>query len=924
MTGWLDLEAGVAELAATREAGYVLAVLVGAGLSYGAVPMAPEMITRLREQLDKQGNAHRLKGIDVWGDGAFSQAMDLAFPGPDAAKDRREFIDGLITHAAPQPAHHWLARLIAGEIVGLTLTTNFDKLIEIAIYLRSDRPTFVHIYGDTLPNSQWLPGADNHGKIRPHHVVKLHGDPLFEDLGNTIQELDGRTGPEMTEAVLNVLDGASLAILGYGCGDPNVMRLLHAAAARPDCLQGGLFFFGHKSDAVTDRVEELAAAMRRHGKPAHIIAPSSDGDHYDAESVLSMLATTAGADRRDHPPFGINEGHVGLVERIPRLTTTSVVHRPVSASATAQYEPDEDLIRRFVAPIHTLYLQPDTLQRKLTINRILDTSHRPLHISARLTRFYGPAEMHAVHQAFTTRHLGLQYRSIDLDPLKAAVGEDGTIVLDDVRIADLAPGGRYQKLHEALRVVAAATSSRILVALAGDTRHQPRGKLIFPADMRDDVCDRTAEGASAIGQRWTDYLDSQPPHRRDLFHALGFVRGAFRDDIWRALVDADEALLDDFTDSGLMSTSGPFRLVLLDDPPPGEPPAAAVRHIADRLVSVAKQRSPVDLRALFDAHDMYFRISAWPEAWQALFPIVSSLGIDDTSVYTHAYQQVLRWMDPRDDGLSPACSLPPREAAEFIHVAERVMRAPAKVFLERPEFATLGDKADAVYLGLLALPHASDRDFAAAVSYLKPLLPTHSKEALSVRAQELNRAVASVMRSETKPAVVIGKELMDGGYAGRLMDVGEQAKAEGYDVLAATSLDNAANLLRRWGTKADIAISVGLTRRVEALAARAGGFREERGGYLANRLISGLKADEPLGLAEARFVLSMQQYIQSQAPNYRMTAGIDRLGDHRDQISINRQLLDDEHQYIDLIYGEHGSAIAGYRPIPRLRPTKPR
>ncbi|WP_225344860.1 hypothetical protein [Mycobacterium intracellulare] len=156
------------------------------------------------------------------------------------------------------------------------------------------------------------------------------------------------------------------------------------------------------------------------------------------------------------------------------------------------------------------------------------------------------------------------------------------------------------------------------------------------------------------------------------------------------------------------------------------------------------------------------------------------------------------------------------------------------------------------------------------------------------------------------------------------MDVGEQAKAEGYDVLAATSLDNAANLLRRWGTKADIAISVGLTRRVEALAARAGGFREERGGYLANRLISGLKADEPLGLAEARFVLSMQQYIQSQAPNYRMTAGIDRLGDYRDQISINRQLLDDEHQYIDLIYGEHGSAIAGYRPIPRLRPTKPR
>lgn len=56
MTGWLDLEAGVAELAATREAGYVLAVLVGAGLSYGAVPMAPEMITRLREQLDKQGD----------------------------------------------------------------------------------------------------------------------------------------------------------------------------------------------------------------------------------------------------------------------------------------------------------------------------------------------------------------------------------------------------------------------------------------------------------------------------------------------------------------------------------------------------------------------------------------------------------------------------------------------------------------------------------------------------------------------------------------------------------------------------------------------------------------------------------------------------------------------------------------------------
>lgn len=921
MTRRKNIEAGVAELAAAREAGHVLAVLVGAGLSYGAVPMAPEMITRLRDQLEKQGKADRLKGIDPWGDGAFSRAMDRAFPGPDAAKDRREFIDGLVTHAAPRPAHHWLASLIAGEIISLTLTTNFDNLIEVAGYLRSDRPFFVHIFGDTIPDSQCLPCAEDDGKVRAHHVVKLHGDPLFADLGNTIQELDGRTGPEMTEAVLRALDGASLTIIGYGCGDPNVLRLLHAAAARPRCLQGGVFFFGHTSDAVTDPVEELAAAMREHGKPAHIVAPSSDGDRYDADVVLSMLAATVGIDGSDHPQFGITADHLGLVERIPRLTMTSVVHQAVSVSANARQIPDEDLIQRFVAPIHTLYLQPDTLQRKLTINRILETSHDPLHLSARLTQFYGPAEMHAVHQAFTSRRLGLQYRSIDLDPLKAAVGEGGTIILDDVRIADLAPGGRYQKLHEVLIEVAIDTSSRILVALAGDTRLQPKGRVVVPASMRDDFCDRTAKGASAVTQRWTAFLDSQPPDRRALSHALGFVRGAYRDDIWRALVGADTALLDDLASSGLMGTSGPFRLVLLDDPPPGAPQAGAVRHVADRLVSIAKQRSPVDARALFDAHDMYFRISAWSEAWKALFPLVNSLGIENTSEYTHAHQQLRRWMYPIEGGLSPACGLPPREAAEFIHVIEVVMNTPAEAFLDQPEFATVWDNADTDHVLVLSLPRANDRDFATAVSYLKSTLPTHSRGALTVRAEELNRAVMSALRSDTKPAAVVGKELIDRGYARHLMDVGEQATGEGYDTLAAMCLDNAASLLRRWGTKADTAISVGLTRRVEALAARAGGFTDERGGYLANRLISGLKADEPLGLAEARFVLGMQQYIQSAAPNFRITNSIDRLGDYPDQISINPQLLDDEHRYIDHTYGEHGSAIPGYLPTPRPRPA---
>src|ERR1700758_1066496 len=116
-------------------------VLVGAGLSVGAVPAAPAAIRLLREQLQKKGTADRLEGIVDDGDGAFSEAMKRAFPGPDAAKDRREFIDGLVTQAAPLPAHHWLADLICAETIGLTLTTNFDNLIEVAVYLRSNRPT---------------------------------------------------------------------------------------------------------------------------------------------------------------------------------------------------------------------------------------------------------------------------------------------------------------------------------------------------------------------------------------------------------------------------------------------------------------------------------------------------------------------------------------------------------------------------------------------------------------------------------------------------------------------------------------------------------------------------------------------------------------------------------------------------------------
>lgn len=103
----------------------------------------------------------------------------------------------------------------------------------MALFLNSPRAVHVHIYGETLRSKQRIPNA--------LHVVKLHGDLLFEDLGNLEHEMDGRVDEVMTEVLGELLEGAALLTVGYGCQDQNVRRLLEHIASSPRGMDGGFF-----------------------------------------------------------------------------------------------------------------------------------------------------------------------------------------------------------------------------------------------------------------------------------------------------------------------------------------------------------------------------------------------------------------------------------------------------------------------------------------------------------------------------------------------------------------------------------------------------------------------------------------------------------------------------------------------------------
>lgn len=296
------------------------AMLIGAGVSVSAgIPIGQGIINRLKARYPERLHPDR--------DYSYTEAFNVALPGPHHRGERRALFERLCAGRAPTAEHQMVAHLVDRGIAPIILTTNFDHLIEAALLARSRGPR-VYLHDKDIDPAESAVG-------RPL-LLKLHGDFLFEDLANLEDELRAKMTQNMRRKLLRFLRGRGLIVLGYGGNDASVMTLLGEAMVSKECLTHGLWWvFFSPEDIARAPVQRLARKAARHGRSLQFIGPLS------AAEFLDSACRGTGVGLPSPVPFGVNperddflSGYVGRFARERQLPPSGARLNKFARSAT--------------------------------------------------------------------------------------------------------------------------------------------------------------------------------------------------------------------------------------------------------------------------------------------------------------------------------------------------------------------------------------------------------------------------------------------------------------------------------------------------------------------------------------------------------------------------------------------------------------
>lgn len=260
---------------------------LGAGASASAgIRTAGQMIWHFKQQIYCTQERISSASCPDLGDHAFRARLDRYFeskggyptPGSDdeyafyfelaypAERDRRSYIDRMVSGFRPSQGHLALAALAKLNMLRVIWTTNFDRLTEDAL---------AKVLGST---SAYAVGALDAPELVEHAlsdarrpvVSKVHGDFLSRRLKNTTAELRDQDA-RLRRCLLNECRRHGLAVAGYSGRDHSVMDVLEEAIDSGHGYPGGLFWFHRPDSAPTERVTSLVEQARLAGVDAHVI-----------------------------------------------------------------------------------------------------------------------------------------------------------------------------------------------------------------------------------------------------------------------------------------------------------------------------------------------------------------------------------------------------------------------------------------------------------------------------------------------------------------------------------------------------------------------------------------------------------------------------------------------------------------------------
>lgn len=228
-------------------------LFLGAGASItSGIKSAREMISEWKNSYIDMYGLDKLKAESWFEKGnEYSELFEKLY---DQPTQRREYIERCINNSNPSWGYVYLVNLLKEKTFNTVFTTNFDDLINEACYTFSNnlRPV-VCAHDSSIKNIRL---TSNRPKI-----IKLHGDFLFDDLKNTIRELESLED-NMRTKFKQYASEFGMIVMGYAGNDRSIMDTLNTLLHSDNSFPHGIYWCIRKGSELEKLPEELKNLAR--------------------------------------------------------------------------------------------------------------------------------------------------------------------------------------------------------------------------------------------------------------------------------------------------------------------------------------------------------------------------------------------------------------------------------------------------------------------------------------------------------------------------------------------------------------------------------------------------------------------------------------------------------------------------------------
>ena len=244
------------------------AFFIGAGCSVtSGIPTAGGLTKLWLDRLLDTNKIKKKKDIRAWINKNFENydednpalsygaVMEELFPRP---MGRQREIERLVEGKDPSDGYAMLAQLITHERFGrqfnVVLTTNFDDLLNDALYLYPNKKALVIVH-ETLAHFVRV------STLKPL-IVKLHGDARLDPKNLDIET--SKISRKIAKKSKDLLADVGLVFIGYGGNDKSIVKLLNELD--DSALPGEIFWINTKKPGpdLTDWLEKKKATWVHH------------------------------------------------------------------------------------------------------------------------------------------------------------------------------------------------------------------------------------------------------------------------------------------------------------------------------------------------------------------------------------------------------------------------------------------------------------------------------------------------------------------------------------------------------------------------------------------------------------------------------------------------------------------------------------